>query len=295
MIFNNTIVKTGGGVTPSGTMNITANGTYDVASYAAASVSVPVSGITVDQIAQKTVSGLITGSASTILSYAFYQYSHITAASFPSVSTIGSSAFAYCNRLQTVSFPAAKDISGFAFQGCASLINVYAPSLAWVRGSVFSYCTALKSVSFPIASHIQASAFNSCSALETVYIPSAQNISANAFVNCTALKSVDFPLVKSVYGSAFRVCIELSIVSFSASLISISAVAFSTCRKLIELHLENVTSVPGLGANVFYSTPIGGYSTSAGRYGSIFVPASLYASFQTATNWASVSARMVSV
>jgi hypothetical protein len=47
---------------------------------------------------------------------------------------------------------------------------------------------------------------------------------------------------------------------------------------------------------VFYSTPIGGRTTSTGGvYGSVFVPSSLYSSFITATNWTSISARIVSV
>ena len=46
-------------------------------------------------------------------------------------------------------------------------------------------------------------------------------------------------------------------------------------------------------SNAFSSTPIGGYSASAGTYGSIYVPASLLTSYQTATNWAYFSSRFV--
>jgi hypothetical protein len=50
--------------------------------------------------------------------------------------------------------------------------------------------------------------------------------------------------------------------------------------------MNNVTSVPTLRySNAFSSTPIAGYTTSTGGiYGSIYVPASLYESFKTATN-----------
>jgi hypothetical protein len=53
--------------------------------------------------------------------------------------------------------------------------------------------------------------------------------------------------------------------------------------------------VPTLSTNVFDSTPIGGYSTSAGQYGSVYVPASLYNDFIVAENWSSISSRIVSV
>jgi len=56
-----------------------------------------------------------------------------------------------------------------------------------------------------------------------------------------------------------------------------------------------VSSVPTLGLSAFASTPIGGYSDSAGQYGSVYVPASLYSSFLTANNWSLISSRIASV
>ena len=75
----------------------------------------------------------------------------------------------------------------------------------------------------------------------------------------------------------------------------ISSNAFIYCRNLIELRLDNVSSIPTLGISAFTSTPIGGYSASAGQYGSVFVPSSLYESFLTAPNWSSIASRIVSV
>jgi hypothetical protein len=46
-------------------------------------------------------------------------------------------------------------------------------------------------------------------------------------------------------------------------------------------------------SNVFTSTPIGGYSASAGTYGSIYVPAYLLDAYKSATNWAYFSDRFV--
>jgi hypothetical protein len=48
-------------------------------------------------------------------------------------------------------------------------------------------------------------------------------------------------------------------------------------------------------SNAFTSTPIGGYSASAGTYGSIYVPASLLTAYKTATNWTYFSSRFVGV
>ena len=48
-------------------------------------------------------------------------------------------------------------------------------------------------------------------------------------------------------------------------------------------------------SNAFSSTPIAGYSASTGQVGSIYVPASLLASYQAATNWTYFSSRFVGV
>lgn len=72
--------------------------------------------------------------------------------------------------------------------------------------------------------------------------------------------------------------------------------AFIYCYNLVSLYLTGVSMVPTLGGtSVFTSTPIGGYSASAGQYGSVYVPASLYDSFLVATNWSSIASRIVSV
>lgn len=57
------------------------------------------------------------------------------------------------------------------------------------------------------------------------------------------------------------------------------------------------TSVVSLGnINAFSSTPISGYTSSTGGvYGSIYVPASLLASYKAATNWVNYSDRIVGV
>jgi hypothetical protein len=64
---------------------------------------------------------------------------------------------------------------------------------------------------------------------------------------------------------------------------------------LTELYLTDVSSVPNLKTSVFINTPINGYSATAGQYGSVYVPASLYESFLTANHWSSIASRIVSV
>ena len=53
-------------------------------------------GITADQIAERTISGIVEGDAETIYSLAFYNCSQITGVSFPNAVNIGSQAFLKC-------------------------------------------------------------------------------------------------------------------------------------------------------------------------------------------------------
>ena len=227
MILNANIY--GSGVSPSGTMSIAANGTYDVTAFAEAVVNVSGGGISVDDIAGKTLSGIVSGSTIYISAYAFYSYTNLVKASFPACTTIGSHAFDGCTRLTEASFPVCASITSYAFY--------------------------------------------SCSYLSKASFPACTRIGSNAFRDCFALTEASFPVCAGI-----------------------TSYAFYSCRNLISLNLGAVSSVPTLGPNVFFGTPIGGNTTSTGGvYGSVYVPASLYESFLTATNWSSISARIVSV
>ena len=96
--------------------------------------------------------------------------------------------------------------------------------------------------------------------------------------------------IETIGNCAFAYCSRLTSVSFPACT-SIGSYAFRSCFNLISLTLgaPSVCSLPY--SNAFVSTPIGGYSASAGQYGSIFVPASLLASYKSAKNWSYFSSR----
>ena len=222
-----------------------------------------------------------------ISSYAFAYCSNLTSVSFPACTSIGSYAFWNCVRLTSVSFPVCKSISGSAFGYCSNLTNVTFPVCTSIGSSVFYDCSKLTSVSFPACTNIGNYAFYSCYSLTSVKFPACKNISGSAFAYCSGLTSVSFPVCTSIGSSAFGYCSNLTSLSFPVCT-SISSYAFRGCSKLTSIYLGASTVCTLSNSNAFSLTSI--WSNK----GSIFVPASLFTSYKTASQWSYFSNRIFS-
>ena len=254
--------------------------------------------------------------ATTIGKAAFAYCSSLTTASFPVATTIGDSAFTFCSSLTTVSFPAVTTIESSAFRYCTSLTTANFPVATFIGDTAFAYCSSLATISFPVATTIESYAFDRCTSLTTVSFPAATFIGDTAFYWCSRLTTVSFPVVTTIGKAAFAYCSSLTTISFPVAT-TIGSSAFAYCSTLATVSFPAVTTIRSsafrycynlkslyltgskvcrlYASNVFSSTPIGDYSTSAGTYGSIYVPASLLASYKVATNWTYFSSRFVGI
>ena len=158
----------------------------------------------------------------------------------------------------------------------------------------FQACTSLTTVNFPVATTIGVYTFNWCSSLTTASFPAATSIGSYAFYNCRSLTTASFPAATYIGNYAFNGCRSLTTVSFPVAT-SIGSYAFLGCFNLKSLYLTGSKICKLSHSNTFDSTPIGGYSASAGTYGSIYVPASMLAAYQTTTNWTYFSSRFVGI
>ena len=203
--------------------------------------------------------------------------------------------FYNCTNLTEINFPKCERIGIYAFYNCSNLTSVSFPKCTSIGDNTFCYCTNLTKIDFLDCTSIGMSAFRSCYNLISVNFPNCISIESYAFQSCTNLTSISFPNCSYIGNTAFQSCHSLTTISFPKC-ISIGEYAFRNCFNLLSLYLMG-SSIPKLvSTTAFLSTPISNYTTSTGGiYGSIYVPASLYNDYLTATNWSVYSARIVSV
>lgn len=161
----------GGGITPSGSIDINANGTYDVTTKASAVVAVPTGMSAADKAkweafcAVDCVNGEVPDSIEALPACAKYYNSNIVSVSAPQVKKIPIEAFYNDYKLQSVSFPEATQIGVASFYNCTALVTLNAPKVTGIDDNIqgaypyganttFSGLAALTAINFPLLANI---------------------------------------------------------------------------------------------------------------------------------------------
>lgn len=185
---------------PSGSTSITSNGTHDVAQYAEAVVAVPEDHTAEDAIVDGSLSGVYTNDRiSSTRPYALTSCPAITGASFPELDdTIGNYTFSGCTNLTSVNVPKAKRIGDHAFRNCSGLTSVSLPRAETIYVYAFQNCSALTDVSFDNVTAVpelkNVNVFDGCSNLASLWFPDALVDSAKAATNWVAFASIIKPI-----------------------------------------------------------------------------------------------------
>ena len=157
----------------------------------------------------------------------------------------------------------------YVFYNCSKLTTIDCPKLVLQR-DFFAYSnSALTTVNLPVGTYVGESSFGYCTSLENIVLPAAYAFYTSAFANCTKLEGADF---------------GASISSGSISGLFRNNI-FNGCTKLNKLVLRTSHAIyPLTNINVFNNTPFA--SGKAG--GTLYVPQTLIATYQAASNWSTI-------
>jgi hypothetical protein len=175
-----------------------------------------------------------------------------------------------------------------------SITEVNNGTVTTIGKHAFANCFSLTTANFPAVTTISDNAFYCCITLTTVSFPACKTILGYAFWQCKRLATASFPAATTIGQATFAYCSSLATANFPAAT-TIGSSAFYNCNMLTSLYLTGSSVCTLVKSNAFGTTPIDGYSTVAGTYGTIYVPASLLTAYQTATNWAYFSSRFVGI
>ena len=231
-----------------------------------------------------------------ITSTALPFYSTKVSVCFPTMTTVPSGAFQYysCSQLVKSMFPSATIVQSSAFRSAKGITRIDWDGLLSAYQWAFGYCTALVSINLPsLKGTAGANLFYGDTVLSDVSLPNLNACAAGTFYSCHGLTSIYLPNVSYISNTTFAYCSYLTAAYFPTLNKISSTYAFRNCLRLISLYLLSTAMVTLTSRVTFTSTPLYGYSTVAGQWGSIYVRQSLLSTYLANTNWASFADRLV--
>ena len=256
----------GGGVRPSGTLEISGNGLYDVYSYASASVSVhPSTSLseTYTSNGSYNISGEFNGGLITIEvpSPQFITETLSVSSNGTYIPSVGVDGFSevvvdvpqsvtgftekeITEGIQIVNLSnSASYVHPYVFEKDTYLQTVYLPNCTSVGENAFALCTNLTSVYLPNCDVIGSSAFIGCNNLQNINIENCLSLSGPVF-STTKISEINLPKCREIQGGVFYDCRLLASVSLPKCEYIYGA-AFNNCSVLSSIALPNCKYIRG--------------------------------------------------
>ena len=250
--INNLPEAGGGGITPTGTIIIDENGTYDVTNYASANVDIDV--------------GVFPAGALEITENGPYDVTDFAVVDV-NVPTGGGS--------EALDALVTRTITSYSNDTLNTSLGAY----------IFHNCTKLTSVNLPNVTSLGTSTFNNCTSLTSIEIPKVTSITTQTFYSCKSLTSLSMPSLKTASAQCIRLCSGLVRVDMGVCT-SIAALSFDGCSVLntVIIRTSKVCTLGNVSA--FTGTPI------ASGTGYVYVPDDLVDSYKAASNWSTYASQI---
>ena len=225
----------GGGVKPSGSLEISENGVYDVYSYASASVDVhPSASLSETYISNGNynITGEFNGGVITVDVPAPQFVTETLNVSANGTYNPGEGVDGYSKVVVDVPISgwdqksltertieiinlnnSASFVASFAFERNETIQTVNLPYATIVNDYAFYWCESLLQVSLPMCSYISDSAFYLCKSLQQVSLPVCLSISNEALARCSSLSQINIPMCSYIGYCACQSCYALSQIS----------------------------------------------------------------------------------
>ena len=257
-------ISGGGGVNPSGTLEISENGVYNVYSYSSASVDVhPSASLSETYISNGdyNITGEFNGGVITVDVPAPQFITETLNVSENGTYNPGEGVDGYSKVVVDVP----QRVTGFTEKEITEGIQIVnlSNSASYVSPNVFAKNKYIQTVYLPNCTSVGENAFASCSNLSSIYLPNCEYIGSSVFYICSSLTQVNLPMCSYIGRGAFGYCSSLSIITIGYS---------SICSLVTSAALSNT--------QITSST------------GSIYVPASLVDSYKSAKNWSYFSTQI---
>jgi hypothetical protein len=254
--INNTIPE--GYIQPSGTLDITTNGIFDIYEKASVNVNVPTDGGNGGSSVEDNTSLIFEGGCFNEysnpqikeLKRTIFNGTQLKKINLPNCTYLCNNAFADCVSLSEINIPKVKHIGDNAFKNIKfSSFNFL--DCEYIGNSAFYSNNKITEINLPECSYVGNGEFSNCYNLVSCSLPKCVTIGSGAFMG-PEFTELNLPECRSIYSVAFASMISLRKVSLPKCEF-LDYNAFSTCHSLESITASNVTKI-GTGVFLFNSS-----------------------------------------